>query len=606
MSKILKILFVVWFCCMNIQAARSVQSYFKLTTSNGQISAVYDQSTNEITAVFPHIFTFYDSAQVVKPFVGLIRLQTRFKPLKTFYNSNSHVIEVDYKPFRVFYFASFNQSNKIFYIVVRGKKSDICKLQFRYKEMYCKVYKYDFVKNYGKYTEKYFLFSFDDQSCKNGPAIAKARAEVFKNSGSLVNQEIMFMKNLFKKCKYPSRLNADEKNTFEQSITVLKMSQVNDNEVFKKSRGQILASLKPGEWAIAWVRDGAYTIEAMSRIGMFLEAKKGLEFMLNASPSGQYVKFIHTDGKDYGIGVDYQISVTRYYGNGREEADYSGADSPNIELDDFGLFLIAFYKYVHYSGDMAFVEKWHDVLTKKIADPILHNIAENGLIRADSGPWEHHLPGNQYAFTTAVCARGLELLNELLKSSGKGEDLYTAKANEMKQAIMDKLLFEGRMFKGNVRVTKPTDARFYDGATYEMFANKLFTDSILVYKHFEGFESKMRVNSERGYIRIAGDDPYENQEWPFLSLRIASIHTYFHKMKDAKLIIDWNTNQAKCNYNLFPEIYGLGVNDNVSLGQVISDNSRVKVFAKYAGSIPMVGYGSATYIIAVSDYYGLK
>ncbi len=605
MLKKIKLFILVIWCCQNTQAANSVHSYFKLTVSNGSIAAVYDESKGEVISVFPHIFTFYDSARVVQPFLESVRLKTEQEPLKTFYKENTHVVEVDYNTFKVFYFASFTQGNKVFYAVIRGNDPEIRKLQFEYKKTYCNVYQYDCIKNYGKYSEKYVLFSFDDQFCKNGEAIKSAQIEILKNKESLVDKEIRFMKQLFAKCRYPQNMNVDEKNAFEQSVTVLKMSQVSDKEVFEKSRGQILASLKPGEWAIAWVRDGAYTIEAMSRTGMFEEAKKGLEFMLKASPTGQYVKFIHTDGKDYGIGMDYQISVTRYYGNGREEADYSGCDSPNIELDDFGLFLIAFYKYVHYSGDTAFISKWDHVLTTKIADPIIHNIASNGLIRADSGPWEHHLPGSQYTFTTAVCARGLELLSELLASIGKGNDLYIKKADEMKQSIMKNLLYEGRMFKGNIRVTQPTDTRFYDGAVYEMFANRLFTDSTLVYKHFEGFESKMRVSPERGYIRIAGNDPYENQEWPFLSLRIATIHTYFGKMKEAKSIIDWNTRQAKCNYNLFPEIYGLDTNYDIESGRLKPENTD-NVFAKYEGSIPMVGYGSAAYIIALSDYYGLN
>ena len=43
------------------------------------------------------------------------------------------------------------------------------------------------------------------------------------------------------------------------------------------------------------------------------------------------------DGVDYGVGMDYQLSVCRYYGDGSEWTD--GGSDPNIELDGFGLFL---------------------------------------------------------------------------------------------------------------------------------------------------------------------------------------------------------------------------------------------------------------------------
>lgn len=40
---------------------------------------------------------------------------------------------------------------------------------------------------------------------------------------------------------------------------------------------------------------------------------------------------------DYGVGVPYQASVCRYYGDGTEWSD--GDNDPNIELDGFGLLL---------------------------------------------------------------------------------------------------------------------------------------------------------------------------------------------------------------------------------------------------------------------------
>ncbi|MCP6769927.1 hypothetical protein NL529_34275, partial [Klebsiella pneumoniae] len=73
------------------------------------------------------------------------------------------------------------------------------------------------------------------------------------------------------KCKIPQQVSPEEHNTIEQGISILKMSQVSDKEIFPFSHGQVLASLRPGVWAISWVRDASFAIEAMSKLGMFDE-----------------------------------------------------------------------------------------------------------------------------------------------------------------------------------------------------------------------------------------------------------------------------------------------------------------------------------------------
>ena len=96
---------------------------------------------------------------------------------------------------------------------------------------------------------------------------------------------VLGMKTIFAQCKYPGGITAAEKNVFEQGISILKMSQVGEGEVFPLAKGQVLASLRPGVWAICWVRDGAFAIEAMSKLGMYGEAKNALECMLRAKPT---------------------------------------------------------------------------------------------------------------------------------------------------------------------------------------------------------------------------------------------------------------------------------------------------------------------------------
>lgn len=172
------------------------------------------------------------------------------------------------------------------------------------------------MRRYDKTTyEKYFLFSFTDDLHTDKNIVSKAIPDLSKAKSSLVDDEITFMKNIFKKCFIPQNV----RNTVEQNISYLKMAQVSDKEIIPNSQGQIIAALRPGPWNSTWVRDGSYAIEAMTHLGLYDEAKKALEFMLKAR-ANKYKKYKYTDGKTYGVGMDYQLSVCRYFGNGKKTA----------------------------------------------------------------------------------------------------------------------------------------------------------------------------------------------------------------------------------------------------------------------------------------------
>jgi hypothetical protein len=365
-------------------------SYFKLTTSNGLIVAIYNAKENRIDDVYPHIFANYDSGLYVYPFAGNIKLNNTENPVRTSYLENTHVISVRYADFTVNYFASFSNNDRIFYIVIRGQKEKIENLTFMAETGEGRVVGgITLLENHlqdlpahiagnavtgtlmhmyrGNIFEKYFLFSFTDSLQTDTAIVSKAIDRLSRAKNSLLDDEVQKMKKLFSTCIIPESINEKEKNVVEQSISILKMSQVSDSEIFPYSHGQILASLRSGLWHIAWVRDGSYAIQAMTRLGMYSEARKGLEFMLKAR-SGKYKHYIYTDGKDYGPGVDYQISLTRYFGNGKEESDFNEF-GPNIEFDDFGLFLCAFSDYVMLSDDSVFSKSGTMLYAEKLQMP---------------------------------------------------------------------------------------------------------------------------------------------------------------------------------------------------------------------------------------------
>ena len=632
----IKIIFVAVLSvvCLSLSIAQTTspleQSYFKLTTSNGLIVAAYNAKENRIDDVYPHIFANYDSARYVHPFVGNIVLNTSERPTSTKYLKNTHVIAVKYNDFTVNYFSSFTLSDKIFYIVIRGKKDKIENLSVTAETGEGKAVSGmtllenhlqdlpihikgnaltgTILRKYDKNLyEKYVLYSFTDALHTDASIVIKAIARISKAKKSLLDDEVSFMQHTFSRCTIPANLSVKERNVVEQSISILKMSQVPDNEIFPNSHGQIMASLRPGLWHIAWVRDGSYAIQAMTKLGMYTEARKGLEFMLKA-PSGHLKHYMYTDGKEYGPRVDYQVSLTRYFGNGVEECDTNDF-GPNIEYDDFGLFLCAFTDYVNCSKDSVFYKKWNPVMCTKVADATIHCIDEDSLIKVDSGPWEHHLQmPKQYTFTSGVCARGLEQFAALQQFYHLPYEKYKTAAETLKQGILKHMLCENNYIKGNVNDQQKTDPEYYDSGVYEIFANGLMTDKQLFLSHMAECDKVLRIKGNRpGYIRLNTTDPYENQEWAFINLRIARAWLLFGEKKEAAKLLDYVTEQAAVNNNTISEMYS-----NKLQMDKVTDNYKQNNFwcncirdkdDQYIGTIPMVGYGSATYILTLFAFY---
>ncbi len=607
------------------------RSQFKIPTSNGLVVSVYNVNAGHIDYVYPHIFALVDSGQYVHPFIGNITLKGNYKPLQTKYLENTHIITCHYKDFDLYYLASFTRQDKVFYIIARGNKEKIRNLDFDaqtgagtvvngidhlenpLEDLPVKVdgtaLKATILKPYknGIY-EKYFMFSFTDFLHTDKTIVDRTAAALRQSNSSLVDEELRFMRRLISSCKIPETLTPAERNVVEQGVSVLKMSQVSDKEIFPRSHGQIIASIRPGLWHTAWVRDGVFAIEAMIKLRMFSEAKKGLEFMLNARPTGQFEHYIYKDGKDYGAGVPYVISLTRYFGNGREECDFNEY-GPNIEFDGWGLFLQAFVQYINTSGDGNFYNKWRELVARQVAVPILHARDATGLIKADSGPWEHHLAlVKKYTFTTGVSARGLEMFARLQRVHHLPYLEFAKGAAEMKQALKKYMLIDDRYFKGNAEDVSTRDHEYWDGGTFEIFANGLITDKKLFASHMQAYDSTMRIQGPRdGYIRLRSTDPYENQEWVFMNLRIALAHFILGDRKRGYELTRYLSSQASANFNLLPEM----ISNEKQMKLVTPEFYQSEVWCncirdkdgQYIGMVPMVGYGAGAYLISLLTYY---
>jgi len=561
-------------------------SWKRIVTSNGLLAAVINTEDGSIEEVYPRIYQFYDSARHVEPFLRGLRLQGEKTPVRVSYRRNTHIVRADYRNFAVSYFAPFTTGERVLYAAIEGKKSAVEGAAYVWDQAADGLRTTEIAFSQGENeVRKYVLFAVRDSLSADEGDLRPSRARLRTSQGSLLDDEESYMQFVFGRATLPDSLSSAERDLVEQSITVLKMGQVSPYEGEGRSRGQIVASLPPGGWNIAWVRDGCYAILALSRLGLYEEACDALKFFLRAQ-AGKYQTFVYSDGEDYGIGRDYQISVCRYFGLGKEESDFNSS-GPNIELDGFGLFLTAFCDYTRRSRDSLFLQETYPVVAEKVADVLVELIAPNGLIRRDSGPWERHLPGKQHAYTSITGARGLKDFAALSRRFGSAEwHKYEAGANRILAGIDRHIVAGGKFLKGSAGTARTEAYEYFDASSFEAFGLGVIRDSMLFSTHRKVYEKYLRLpGRRRGFCRVNGGDAYDRAEWVFLDMRIASALSMFGERARARRLIGWVTAQSRLNHNLIAELYG-------------------EKTSAYEGAVPMVGFGAGAYLLAISDYYG--
>ena len=364
-----------------------------------------------------------------------------------------------------------------------------------------------------------------------------------------------------------------------QSLVMIRMGQVREeNAGYGKPGGQIVASMPPGMWNITWPRDQAYAIAGLAEAGYLDEAKAALEFVFNGE-AGDYASE---------VGVpDYLVSVCRYHGGGFEESDGDpGADGPNIEFDNFGLFLWSLGKYVEESGDLDIVSTHWEDITTGVADVLTALIEpETGLLKADSSIWERHWNGNQkhFAYSSIMAVRGLCSAAEMAEAVGMTGDAarYMLAAREIHAGIRDNLVVESGGFIAQsleeISTGAYVDASVVEALNFGLFAagSEAFSGTL------EKFQGELWIDATgNGYKRNDDGDWYDEQEWVVIDLRIALASRIGGDDDHFDALVDWVVGQSLANRGLIAELY---------------DNEH----ADYEGAVPMMGFGAGAYLIAL-------
>lgn len=359
--------------------------------------------------------------------------------------------------------------------------------------------------------------------------------------------------------------------------------------------GAVLASLPPGEWTYAWIRDGAYATAALATLGLVAQSKAALEFYLDAE-AGLFQSWQELE--PYGM-PPYQISLVRYHGFGVEETDFN-AFGPNLEFDGFGLFLWALRVHEQRTGDTSVADSHWPTISGQIADVLVALVdPETGLIRPDSSIWETHWNGRQrhFAYTSITAARGLcdaaaiaQRLGDVDKAAS-----YQAAGEALRAAIADHLTDRSGALAANSEELALGEG-YWDAAVLDAIAMGLFDPTGPIAKAtLQGLDEHLRVDAGPGWSRNddrwdhanAEEDlspwgsDYDSAEWVITDLRGAIALRMAGDTERADALLAWVLEQSQTNYGMVAETYD-------------------ELDGTYKFNTPMLGFGAGAHALALA------
>lgn len=376
----------------------------------------------------------------------------------------------------------------------------------------------------------------------------------------------------------------NERKLWRQSEMVLRMAQNREiNRPGRYAHGLILASLPEGIWFVSWVRDMAYAVIALIRMGHQEEARMAIEAYFQARPMGR----VQSDVRGY----PYQISVVRYFGDGSEEPYFTMGGWPNIEFDNWGLVLWTLGEYVEKFQDRSILDvKTHrgslyDSAKNFVVTPLLGNLDsfENGLIVSmDTSIWEEpQSEAKHFAYSTMAAIHGLGKFLPLAQDRG---DHRTASILNANIPLLQKGFHSAFGSQGWLRGTAEESYKNeIDAAVLESIYLRVVQDPGLVEKTLERLEH-LRMPSG-GYRRVRGETEYEKHEFLFVNFSLADILLQRGDFNRVRSLVKPMVDKSVRDHGFVPEMYISAVNDQFP-GEV----------GDPTGSIPMVGYGAGIYI----------
>jgi hypothetical protein len=397
-------------------------------------------------------------------------------------------------------------------------------------------------------------------------------------------------------------VSEQERRLWRQSEIVLRMAQSREpNRPGRYSNGMIVACLPDGSWFMPWVRDMAYAAVALARMGHREEARSALLAYFNARPTGKM--------REQTGGLDYQVSVVRYFGDGSEEPFFTMEGSTNIEYDNWGLVLWVLGEYVHRFHDPALlrVATYRGTLYESARDyvvkPLLANLEkyDQGLIvAADTSIWEERQKDKKhFAYSTAAAIAGLRSFAETARLAG---DESTRNDLLKKVALLEKGFVSAFIRDGKLRGTLEEGIKNdMDGALLSVINFGVVTDAAIVRDTVERMDLLKVASGGYRRVRSTYTDPsiyeywYERQEFLFVDFNLAEVNWRLGRNAEGDAILRRIVEKAASDHNFIPEMY-------------VAEDCRLfhGAIGDPTGAIPMVGYGAGTYVLEILQRASLE
>lgn len=427
----------------------------------------------------------------------------------------------------------------------------------------------------------------------------------------------------------PADVDANEEALVRQSAAMLRMGQVRESQAYLRefqsqdgevrrtrfpskdapaslpdwvphnAHGAILASLPPGNWTYAWIRDGSYATSAMAMLGMETEAHDSLQYYLDAE-AGRFQDWMELSSYDMPA---YQMTLVRYYGFGVEETDFNDF-GPNLEFDGFGLFLWALANYEHLTGDTSITDERWDLIAEQIADVIVALVEpDTGLLLPDSSIWESHWNGRErhWAYTNITAARGLcdaAAMAERVGDAARAET-YRETALAIRTAIAEELTDDSGAIASN-REELASGSGYYDAAVIDAIAMGLFDpEGEIAQATIASLDENLLTpagnvgwsrNDDR-YDHAGQEDispwgsNYDSAEWVITDLRGAIATRAGGDAARSDAILAWILEQSEANFLMVAETFH-------------------EQTGEWEFNHPMLGFGAGAFTLALGHRNG--
>ena len=375
----------------------------------------------------------------------------------------------------------------------------------------------------------------------------------------------------------PSNIYEKKYHLLKQSAAFIKMAQ---NRESGPGYGQIVNSLSPNHEKKSVVRDMVYSIVALSRLGYVFEARDALKFLLN-SQGGRF-ESMRIDGKQFGMGQPYIVSLSHYDGLGCEQADFVGG-YPRLYFDGQGLFLWAFAEYLKQTTDFKTVRTLWPKVNKFVVGPLIHSINDEGLVRPDCGLWDTNAPGEHFTYTSLAAYKGLNsasMVAHMLGFESVSEN-YMQTAADLRANILTKLTVGKSLMMAKSLESKEFPF-FLDGTSVEAvnwrIVDPFWKTALTISQSLNAF---FQVNdSTRGFCLGYVSNEDKMPESPFVTLRAFEALNKLKEKRRAEIALNWVIEQAVRNAEIIPQYFNVETAD-------------------YEGAYPMIGLGAAPYILAL-------